>query len=126
MSSSKAQKLFFVYNANTGLGNSLLDSAHKIFSPSTYNCNLCNITFGVFTENKVWKKFRKETNLQLEFLHKDEFVKKFPSEHKKFSLPVVLKQSNGKLGIFLPAEELNSLKSAEELIYIVQKNESLG
>jgi len=37
--------LIFVYNANGGLVNSWLDTAHKIVSPSTYSCSLCAITF---------------------------------------------------------------------------------
>lgn len=121
MKKTESFKLLFVYNANAGVANSLLDSAHKIFSPSTYNCNLCDITFGVFTENKAWKAFREQTDLELEFLHKDEFAQKFPSEYKKTSLPVVLKQSNKKLEIFLPSEQLNYLQSAEELIDAIRK-----
>lgn len=116
----KTQKLLFVYNANTGFANSMLDSAHKIFSPSTYNCNLCDITFGVFTENKVWKKFREETNLQLQFLHKDEFSKQFPKKNTEYSFPLILAQENNELSVFMAAEEVNNLKDAEELIAVIK------
>lgn len=113
--------MLFIYNANAGFGNSLLDSAHKIFSPSTYNCNLCDITFGIFTENKVWKEFREEADLTLEFLHKDEFSKRYLSKYKKYSLPIILKQSEENLEVFLTTEKLNSFKTSEELIDAIKK-----
>ncbi|WP_273567857.1 hypothetical protein [Maribacter halichondriae] len=53
------QKLIFIYNADSGFRNAIIDGAHKILSPNTYECNLCELTFGAFTENKVWAKFRK-------------------------------------------------------------------
>ena len=33
-------KLIFVYNANSGKLSAALDIAHKIISPSTYQCRL--------------------------------------------------------------------------------------
>ena len=39
-------ELLFVYNADTGLFNTVADAAHKILSPSTYSCNLCKVTYG--------------------------------------------------------------------------------
>ncbi|MEX0288178.1 MAG: GTPase, partial [Flavobacteriaceae bacterium] len=74
MIKKKLHKLLFIYNANSGLGNMLLDGAHKILSPSTYECKLCDITYGAFTERKIWKAFRKESGIEMEFLHKDEFL----------------------------------------------------
>ena len=78
-------KLIFVYNATSGKLNSLLDSAHKIASPGTYECRLCHLTFGVFKENELWARFRESltntnSSLQLEFLHKDEFEKQYWSK----------------------------------------------
>ncbi|MCL5245875.1 GTPase [Cellulophaga sp. 20_2_10] len=120
-----SQKIVFVYNANSGLSSSMLDSAHKIFSPSTYNCNLCDITFGVFKENTVWKKFREETNLEFEFLHKDEFKVSYPeSEFFNTSLPIILKDDQGVLKNFIPTEELNQLKKAEDLINLINGKEA--
>ena len=45
-------KLIFVYNASATKAGWLLASAHKFFSPNTYKCDLCSLTFGVFFENK--------------------------------------------------------------------------
>ncbi len=40
--------LVFVYNADSGLFNTVTGMAHKIFSPGTYECNLCALTYSTF------------------------------------------------------------------------------
>lgn len=122
MKDSDIQKLIFIYNADSGLKNALLDSAHKILSPSTYDCNLCDITFGVFTEDKVWKKFREQTNLEMEFLHKDEYNKQYASKFgNKYTFPIILAQVNEDLQVFVSTEEMNTLENAESLTKIIQE-----
>ncbi len=125
MKNAVVQKLVFIYNADSGLRNVILDSAHKILSPDTYACSLCDITFGAFTENSVWKKFRKETNLDMEFLHKDEFSKAYASKFgHKFTFPIVLAESNSGLEVFIKTEELNDLENSVALITLVQERNS--
>lgn len=122
---SITEKLLFIYNANAGKGNTLLDVAHKILSPKTYNCNLCDITFGVFTENKIWKKFREESSVEMVFLHKDEFAKAYASKFKhKFTFPIILVETSNGLEVLLGTEELKALKQPEDLIGIL--NNSMG
>jgi len=112
------QKLIFVYNANSGIGNTILDVAHKLFSPKTYNCNLCAITFNTFSENNVWKAFRKETNIEMTFFHTDEFEAEF--NFINTSYPVILAEENDELDVFLSAEEINTLHSPEALITVLK------
>lgn len=111
-------QLLFVYNANSGARNAILDSMHKVLSPSTYQCNLCDITFGVVSENKAWKKFREESALDMKFLHRDEFAEQYGND---FTLPIVLKRADDLLDMLISAEELNQLNSPEELIHLVQE-----
>ena len=104
-----------------GLRNMILDSAHKIFSPSTYECSLCDITFGAFTENQVWKNFRKSTNVEMEFLHKDEFVKTHKTQKGlEFTFPVVLVSKTEGLTIFITTDELNAMKDAKSLVGLIE------
>ncbi len=122
MKYTKLQKLIFIYNADSGIRNMIMDSAHKIFSPDTYECSLCDITYGAFTENSVWKKFRKETDLQMEFLHKDEFAKAYASKFGyKFTFPIVLNESEKGLEVFVRTEELNKLENPEGLINLIKE-----
>ncbi len=115
------EKLLFVYNANSGKGNTLMDVAHKILSPKTYDCNLCDITFGVFSENKLWKRFREQSSLDMEFLHKDEFAKGYASKFgHKFTFPIILAESANGFDVFVGTEELNTLKNPQDLIRILK------
>lgn len=116
------QKLIFVYNANSGARNALMDSMHKVFSPATYDCKLCDITYGVVSENKTWKKFRQNSKHQMVFLHKDEFAKKYASKFGyKFEFPIVLAEGDKGLEVLISIEELNGLKTAHGLIKLLKE-----
>jgi len=122
MKSAEPKKLIFIYNADSGLRNLVIDSMHKIFSPKTYDCNLCDITFGVFTENKIWKKFRETTQFEMEFLHKDEFKKQYGSKFGfKFSFPIILDATENDLEVFVGTKELNAMINVEDLVNLINK-----
>ena len=72
-------RLIFVYNANHTNAGSLLASARKFFSPKINQCGLCSLTHGVFFEKQRWKIFKKATDLEMIFLHKDQFLKQYKS-----------------------------------------------
>ncbi len=121
METKKKQKLIFVYNADSGIYNKIIDGAHKVFSPSTYECNLCGITYGRFTENTVWKKFRKENAMKMQFLHKDEFQGQYASKIGNCpTFPVILMETEGDLEILINTAELDGLQSAEDLIDLIR------
>ena len=109
-------KLIFVYNADSGLINTLIDIGHKAISPTTYECNLCGLTFGIVGEHKQWKQFRKTSNTEMEFFHRDEFEQKYA---QKFDYPVILKEEN-KLSVMISQEELNQISTLEQLISQVE------
>jgi len=66
-------KLIFVYNANSGFLNSIINSSHEFLSPNTCQCDLCSLTHGNFKENKLWTNFSVSVKTDLGFYHKDEF-----------------------------------------------------
>jgi hypothetical protein len=114
-------KLIFVYNATSGRLGSLLASAHKFFSTNTYHCDLCSLTFGVFSENRHWRAFRKSSNLEMVFLHKDQFLRQYKSKWlPKYNFPVILSQDQDMLEIFLSSVDIENIKDAEVLIDAVQ------
>ena len=119
------KKLIFVYNADSGRWNAYLDMAHKIFSPKTYPCSLCDITYGIFKIRPEWDDFVKNTNIPLEFLHKDEFLSAYPSSEFQ-DFPFVLSiDENGKQELFLAAKNINECKSVSELKDLCSKRISL-
>lgn len=111
-------KFIFIYNANSGKLNALLDAGHKLLSPKTYPCSLCALTYDGFSEKKTWKNFREKSNTDLIFYHKDEFEAIFPNV--KVEYPSVLKLMDNQLTTILNNEKLNSILSVEELIEILK------
>ena len=122
MENHQEARLIFIYNADSGMRNALLDGAHKALSPNTYQCNLCDLTYGVFKERKAWKKFRQEMQWNMEFLHKDEFKKQYASKFgHKFEFPIVLIALDDELQVFISSSELNELETMEALIDLINK-----
>lgn len=109
--------LVFVYNADSGLANTLLDIGHKIVSPQTYNCNLCALTHSTFSMRDEWKQFVAELGIQVEFLHKDELDKQYGI--RDVGLPAVFRKSNDALEVWITREEINRCRSLEDLAQLV-------
>ncbi|WJW76496.1 hypothetical protein QVG61_05250 [Thiohalobacter sp. IOR34] len=69
------RRLVFVYNADSGLFNTVSDIAHKILSPETYACRLCELTHGHFRVRREWVGFLERLDAECSFLHRDEVQK---------------------------------------------------
>jgi len=106
-------KLVFIYNANSGKFNLLADIAHKTFSPSTYSCNLCKITYGILKEKNEWKSFIKNLGIKCEFLHKDEFQKLHPNITNDF--PALFSVGKNSINLLLNSEIINKCESISDL-----------
>ena len=119
-----SKKILFIYNANSDTGSKLFDFAHKIISPATYDCALCSLTFGSFTENKQWKAFREQLlakGYELEFLYKDEFQKSYKSKFgHAYTYPIILAETPHDLEVLVTTEKLNGFETVEELVAAVQ------
>ena len=111
--------IIFVYNANSGIITVVSDYFKKIFTPKTYPCNLCAVTYNNFGMKKEWKDFIFNLDYSIEFLHKDEFDKKYRIKNNKF--PSVYIKKNNEIKLLLPAEKINKIKSLEELIKIIKE-----
>ena len=111
--------IIFVYNADSGLFNTVSDIAHKIFSPDTYECALCSISHGYFHVRADWKHFIENLPMPCEFLHRDEAIKKY-----KFTdqLPAVFIHKPESLEVCLTADEIGKCKSVEDLQQAVLQN----
>ncbi len=111
--------LVFVYNADGGAINGIKDYFHKIFSPSTYDCNLCGVSFGLGGMKKNWKNYIEELNLPVEFLHRDEFNDQYPNADKQF--PSAWVKKDNQLELLISKDEMNKPKNLEELIKITNE-----
>lgn len=109
-------KLIFVYNANSGMVSMVRDIGHKLMSPQTYDCFLCSLTHGTFREDPKWKSFRESSSIEMEFLHRDEFEKRYGMKHP---YPVIMRQTS-QLEVALNREQLGHLSSVDDLILTVK------
>ncbi len=111
-------KLIFVYNADGDLFSKVTDFAHKIFSPSTYACSLCSLTYDNFGIKKEWADFIKDLDADLGFYHKDEFINRY--ENLNPDLPAIFIDENGNIRELVGAKTINSLRSLDELKTLIQ------
>ncbi len=105
--------LIFVYNADSGLFNTLADIGHKLVSPETYRCDLCMLTHGVFKEREQWRAFVESLPLPCRFLHRDEFRREFPQVDA--ALPAVFVSKPDRISLCLPSQQLARCTGLDEL-----------
>jgi hypothetical protein len=105
--------LLFVYNADSGVMNALRDYVHKVVSPATYECNLCALTYGNLGMRREWADLIDGLGVPVGFLHKDELRDGHGVDG--VPLPAVLLRRAGGMSVLIPAEEIDGLRSLEEL-----------
>ena len=110
--------LLFVYNAVTGLFNTMGDIGHKIFSPQTYSCDLCQLTHGYFNERAEWKTFVEQLGVKSRFLHRDEFHQEFPDQPDV--QPAVFIHRDNQLSPCIDSVELSRFEDLDELMSAVR------
>ena len=110
-------KLIFVYNADSGPLNAIVDGLHKIVSPETYPCELCALTFGKALEKKEWKEFKQQSPHEMTFYHRDEFEEAYD---ERFTYPVVLAKKDGELEPVLSKEQMADMDDLDDLIAAVE------
>ncbi len=105
--------LLFVYNADSGLFNTMADIGHKIFSPETYQCSLCALTHGYFKERGEWRSFIESLDRECVFLHRDEFLRQFPDSDRE--LPAVFRVENNKAMSCVDREAITGCEDLAQL-----------
>ena len=111
------RKLIFIYNADSGVISLVKDFWKKILRLSSYECNLCMQTFGAFSMKKDWKSFINNLNIDTEFLHRDEFEKKYYINNAKY--PSAYIYEDGNLSLLISDEEMNSVKDLDEMEVLI-------
>jgi len=113
-------QLIFVYNADSGLFNTVTDIAHKIFSPQTYSCGLCALTHSYFSMRDEWQSFIESLGVDCQFMHRDEFAKAY--KHDNQDWPAVFVQTAGQLKVCLGPDDINVCNDVEELKTLIRES----
>jgi hypothetical protein len=111
-----ATTLIFAYRAERGIFNSLSHTMHRVFSPATYECRLCQITFSAVGMLRPWKDFLESRPEAKRFYHRKEFVAAYPQVTAE--LPLILKTDPDSPSpeILLGREEIENCDDVDELI----------
>jgi len=112
-------QLIFVYNADSGLFNTVTDIAHKIFSPQTYSCGLCALTHSYFSMRDEWKSFIESLAVDCQFMHRDEFVKE--NQNDDHDWPSILIRRAGQVKVCLGPADINTCDTLEELKTLIRE-----
>ena len=111
--------IVFVYNADGGIFNTASDIAHKIFSPETYSCNLCAITYGTFSIRTEWKEYLETLDADLTFLHRNELAEQ--SGITSIPLSAVLLKTADTLHEWISAEEIKQCRDVSDLKRLISQ-----
>ena len=111
-------ELIFIYNVKSGVVNELIDFAHKIVSPETYDCNLCAISYGAFSMKKKWSTYIETLPFKSTFTYKDKFSK---NGYSNIKFPSVFIRSNENLEEIISATEINEIKNLDQLIGLLNQ-----
>lgn len=110
----RPDRLIFIYNAEGGIAQGIMDSVHKTLSPSTYACSLCAVTHGVFRMDPKWRAWLKALPVATEFYHK------YDSPFGDMALPAVLAERDERVETLLTAADLDRLNSVDALIAAIE------
>jgi hypothetical protein len=106
-------RLIMIYNADGGLANGALDLLHKTFSPATYACRLCEVTYGTFGMKRDWRATVEALPLPVTFLHRDEWAAERPGNTTP--LPAILLDQSGTLFTLVSAADFAAIRSLDAL-----------
>ena len=113
---SNKSELVFIYNAKSGIINSLIDFTHKVISPDTYECNLCAITYGTFAKKDIWEDYIESLPISSIFTYKDKILDK---KLDNVILPAVFQKKNDRFIQLISSVELNKLNNLQGLIVLL-------
>ena len=70
MEKRRIDRLIFVFSADSGTLNAMLDSAKKLLRIK--GCTLCAITHGLAGEKSEWRDCKEELGVPIDYVHRDE------------------------------------------------------
>lgn len=117
---ASTDRLVIVYNANAGWASALIDAAHKLVRPETYECSLCMISYGAVSMRRPWRNYLDSLAIEKQFYHRQDFARAYPVDLfpiiDGLNLPAIFIEADGKLHGLLSSKQLDSLTDVEALI----------
>ena len=116
----RGPEIVFVYNADGTISGRAKDYVHKIVRPSTYDCQLCAVTFGFAGMKAKWRDFIASLDATVSFMHRDELR----NDHAGIvghALPGAWQRTDGRAWqVLIDSPTMRSCDSLDELIEIMR------
>jgi hypothetical protein len=103
------RRILIVYNANAGLVAGALDTLHKIASPATYPCRLCELSYGLVGMKRAWRETLAGVDAPVVFFHKDDVP------YPDVRLPAILLEEGGEITEMVSSDDFASIASLSDL-----------
>jgi hypothetical protein len=100
----RINRLYFVYNADSGTLAAIVDSAKKLLSIN--GCPLCSLTHSLLGERTEWKTCRDTIGVAVDYVHRDELTPAMKAVIANEQLPCVLAESRHNLALLLTADTI--------------------
>lgn len=107
MNEGPISRLIFVFAANSGKLNAIVDSVKKVLMVK--GCTLCAITHGLAGEKSEWSECKDTLGVSVDYLHPDELRPPL-AELVRDELPCVVAEVGGSLSILLSSEVLEQCR----------------
>lgn len=107
-------RVILVYNAESGLLNTVQSWLNKAFSGECGDCQLCHFTYGLTGMRQPWRELIETLPCPASFLYRAEFQKSYPDFETTF--PAILAERDGKLEHLVSADEFADLENLTELV----------
>jgi hypothetical protein len=117
--SERARRLHFVYNVDATPLALALDFLHRLRSPETYPCRLCDVTYGRFVKKSAWRRWVDRLPIAAQFHVRNVFRRRFPEQAREAFPAVYLEEPTGSLRRLIETRELDAVSTLEELEELV-------
>jgi len=97
-------RLFFVYNADSGTLAAIVDSAKKLLSIN--GCALCSLTHSLVGERAEWVSCKDTIGVPVDYVHRDELTPGMKASIGSEQLPCVLAESGNSITLLLTADTI--------------------
>ena len=109
------RRIIQVYNADGDALSVVIDAIHKVMSPASYPCSLCNVSYGPLSVRTKWRNYLGRLDADVLSLHRDEFRGRFPATDVE--LPAILIQEPGaEPRVLLSKYRLDTIRDVDDLI----------
>ena len=105
-------KIIFVYKAKSDLLSKSIDWFHKLASPQTYACELCQLTHHQFGAKQKFRDWAFQAPFEIEFQYEDQWI----SQNTRQTLPLIAFQHKDQIDVILLADEIEQCITLDELI----------